>query len=457
MKYRILFLAASLVCSASHALTVRDALVAAYKNNKELLAARQGVIAQHETIVQARGGFLPTVGAKLRGSVSKNMPSQEDMGPTSYYNYDKSRSGSISASQNIYRGGTDLATVKKTEHDILNVWAQLKFKEQEIFLNVIKAYLNLYAKFATVDVYKANLAFTKQQFDSASTKRAIGEETITQESLAEAKFMEAQAKLESGLADLTAAKAAFEQITGLKAPEYVDHPKELIDVPGSVDQLQDVALRENPQITQAVESLASAKQDKKIKSGALLPSLDLEASANKTATRSKITTSDGSYYRAHKHSLQYDNKVDLTLSVPLYDAGVNRSKRRQSSETIVQTRINIEKVQQDIINSCKQAYSAYLAAKINMSNTEKQVKAQEVAVEGTTQEMNAGTKILLDVLNAQSQLLQAKLDLINATLNYYTSLYQIKSLEGNLTATGLELPVEIFHPEQNYNEIKNNF
>ena len=115
------------------------------------------------------------------------------------YSMGKSKSATVTASQNLFRGGADLASIKKTEHDIANFWAQLKDKEQEIFFNVIKAYLSLYAKFATVETYKANLAFTKQQFDAISAKRQIGEETITQESSTEAKYMDAQAKLESGL------------------------------------------------------------------------------------------------------------------------------------------------------------------------------------------------------------------------------------------------------------------
>ena len=453
MKYKIIFLSALLLFSTSYSVTVRDALIAAYKNNKELLVTRQAIIAKHESIVQAKGGFRPQINAKLTSSISKNMPNQNTEG-VHRYNFDRNKGGSITASQNIFRGGSDLAGVKKTEHDILNFWAQLQDKEQEIFLNVIKAYLNLYAKFASVEVYKANLAFTKQQFDSASTKRSIGEETLTQESLAEAKFMEAQSKLESGIAELEAAKAGFEQLTGMMAPEYVDHPKELIDVPASAELLQEVALKENPKITQAVESLASAKQDKKVQTGALLPSLDLQASTSKNITKSKISAQG---QNAKSNNMAYDNQVGLTLTVPLYDAGVNRSKRRQSSETIIQNRLSVEKTQQDLVRDCKQAYRAYMAAKTNMENTAKQVKAQEVAVDGTTQEMDAGTKIMLDVLNAQSQLLQAKLDLINATQNYYTYLYQILSLQGKLTAIGLDLPVEIFNPETDYNEVKGYF
>lgn len=453
MKYKIIFLSASLLFSTSYSLTVRDALIAAYKNNKELLSTRQAIIAKHESIVQAKGGFRPKIDAKLISSISKNMPIQ-DAAKVHRYNFDRSKGGSITASQNLFRGGSDLAGVKKVEHDISNFWAQLQDKEQEIFLNVIKAYLNLYAKFASVEVYKANLAFNKQQFDSASAKRSIGEETITQESAAEAKYMEAQAKLENGIAELEAAKAGFEQLTGMVAPEYVDHPKELIDVPASADLLQEVALKENPKITQAVESLASAKQDKKIQTGALLPSLDLQASTSKDIVKSKRSVQG---FSDKERDMKYDNRVDLSLTIPLYDAGINRSKRRQSSETIVQNRINIEKAQQDLISNCKQAYRAYVAAKNNMESTAKQVKAQEVAVEGTTQEMNAGTKTMVEVLYAQSQLLEAKLALITAIQNYYTYLYQILSLQGKLTATGLELPVEVFNPETNYNEVKGYF
>lgn len=454
MKYRILFLATSLVCSTSYGLTVRDALIAAYKNNKELLVTRQLVIAKHESIVQAKGGFRPTVKASVSETYSDGM-NKTDASSLHQYSRGKNRKATVVASQNLFKGGSDWATVSKTEHDILNFWAQLKDKEQEVFLNVIKAYLSLYAKFATVEVYKANLAFTKHQFESASTKRRVGEETVTQESLAEAKYREAESRLENGLSDLEAAKAVFEQLTGLVAPESVERPKELVEVPQSAELLQEISLRENPKITQAVEALASAKQDKKVKTGTLLPSLDLQASTTKTMDSTKKTFGDQAINKTK--SLGVNNEVGLTLGLQLYDAGINRSQRRQASETIVQSRMGIEKAQQDLVRDCKQTYRAYLAAKVNMESTQKQVAAQEVAVQGTTQEMAAGTKIMFDVLNAQSQLLQAKLDLITAIQNYYTYFYQMLSLQGKLTATGLELPVEIFHPEQNYNEIKNNF
>ncbi len=89
-----------------------------------------------------------------------------------------------------------------------------------------------------------------------------------------------------------------------------------------------------------------------------------------------------------------------------------------------------------------------------MDNSIKQVKAQQVAVDGNTQEMEVGTKILFDVLQAQTKLLEAKLGQISTIQKYYENLYQMLSLQGKLTAEGLQLPVEIFHIEQNYENIK---
>lgn len=453
MKFRIIFLSVSLACGSAHALNVRDALVAAYQNNQELLEIRQKVIASHEQIVQAKSGFRPTVKAEARGTLA-NSRTKVDTDSLHRSGSQRDQNGKITVSQNLFRGFTDVAKISKAEHDIFSTWAQLKAQEQDVFLKVIRAYLELYAKYATVEVHKANVVSMKKNYETASTKRSIGEETLTQESAAEAQFADAQSRLESASAELEAAKATFEQLTGLTAPEYVDHPTELVDLPGSMEMLQDVALRDNPKITQAIEDLASAKQGKKSVTGQLLPSVDFEASSNRDINKNK-TSINSLNYSTSPITKSVNNQVALTLSVPLYDAGFTRSQRRQAGETVVASRISFEKVRREIIQNCKQVYRAYLAAKTNMDNSVKQVKAQQVAVDGNMQEMEVGTKILFDVLQAQTKLLEAKLGQISTIQKYYENLYQMLSLQGKLTAKGLSLSVEIFDIKQNYNDIKN--
>ena len=452
MKFSMLFLSVTLACGSAHAINVRDALISAYQNNQELLETRQNVIAKHEAIVQAKAGFRPNIEANLGGSIAKKKTRYG--GPPTRNNLDKQRQGTVQVRQNLFRGFADIAKVSQTEHEIASFWAQLKDKEQQMFSQVIKAYLDLYAKYAVVEVYKANLTLSEQNYQSAKTKKEIGEETQTQEALAEGKYLEAQAKIQSAIAELEAAKATYVQLTGTSAPEKVDRPQEIVEVPGSIEALQDVALRENPKIKQALEEISSAKQSKKVATGSLLPSLDLTASTSKSASKNKASISDYDSITNPTQN-QLENSIGLNLKIPLYDAGSNRSQRRQATQTVVAKRIGFENIKQQIIQACIQAYRMFLAAKINMENSSKQVAAQEVALEGTNQEKSAGTKILQDVLNAQTELLKAKLDQINTIQQYYLQMYQMLSLQGKLTAEGLQLPVEVFHIEQNYEDIKN--
>ncbi len=454
MKYCIMFLGFTLACGSAHALNVRDALASAYQNNQELLEIRQKVIAAHEGVVQAKGGFRPRIDAKLSNTLVSSR-TKSDADSLHKKGIKKDNKGSVIVSQNLFRGFTDVAKVSKAEHDIFSAWAQLKDKEQDVFLKVIRAYLELYAKYATVEVHKANVVSMRKNYETASTKRSIGEETLTQESAAEAQYADAQSRLESALADLEAAKATFEQLTSLVAPEHVDHPTELVDMPGSAELLQDIALKDNPKITQAIQDLASSKQNKKSYTGQLLPSVDVEASSTRDINRNKVSVNSLNYQSSNPKVTQVNNQVALTLSVPLYDAGVTRSQRRQAGENVVTSRITFEKVRKEIIQACRQVFRAYLAAKTNMDNSTKQVKAQQIAVDGNMQEMEVGTKILFDVLQAQTKLLEAKLNQISTIQKYYENLYLMLSLQGKLTAEGLQLPVEIFHIEQKYEDIKN--
>ena len=112
MKFRIIFLSASLVCGQASAINVRDALTSAYQNNQELLEIRQKVIASHEQIVQAKCGFRPRVVAQAKGSVAKGR-SKSDSDSLHKNSLSKSQSGSVTVTQNIFSGFSDVAKVSK--------------------------------------------------------------------------------------------------------------------------------------------------------------------------------------------------------------------------------------------------------------------------------------------------------------------------------------------------------
>ena len=442
--------------SANYAwgLNIRDALTAAYKNNQDLLAARQGVIAAHEGIVQAKKGFRPVIQARGSQNVA-NSRAKNDANSISRHTLQQSKSGAVQVSQNLFRGGADAATVAKTECDIKSQWAQLKNAEQQIMQKVIQAYLDLYVKFASVEVYKANLNATQKAYEAARDKKQIGEESLTNEAAAEAKYAQAQSRLEQAKAELETVRATFEQLTGLMAPEKVEKPQEILEMPKSIEELQEVALQNNPSVEQARADYDSAKSGKKIATGQLLPSLDLEASSSRQIISPK-SKARGTVF-SNQTETTVNNQAGLTLTIPLYEQGAIRSQRRQAKDTIVQKRIAIESVRRAITQACQQTYLTYLATKANLKNNEIQEKAQSIAVDSTSQEVEVGAKVLTDLLIQQTEWLNAKLSSIQNIQAYYQAMYQMLALQGKLTGEALQLPVEYFRPEDDYNQVKNRF
>lgn len=436
------------------AVTLRDALAAAYKNNRDLMAARQEVIAFHENIVQAKKGFRPSIQAKgSKGFAAGRAKSNANS--ISRHSTQQTQSGSVQASQNLFRGGADLANVNKVEFEIKAKWAQLKDNEQKIMLKVVQAYLDLYVKYANLETYKANLISMKRSYEAARDKKNIGEETLTNEAAAEAKYAQAKAQLENANAELESAKASFEQLTFLNAPCKVGSLEDVSEIPNSVEEFLESGVNYNPTIEQAKAEYESAKSGKKIYTGYLMPSVDLNVSSSKTIQSPKTKIYGNTVSNSTEASV--NNQAEISVTIPLYEQGDIRSKRRQAKETIVQKRIAIESVKKSLEQSCRQVYLSYLAAKANLKNNEVQLKSQEIAVESINQEVAVGSKVLTDLLIQQTNLLAAKLERIKNIQAYYNSMYQILALQGKLTGQALRLPVEYFKPEVEYENIKNNF
>ena len=95
-----------------------------------------------------------------------------------------------------------------------------------------------------------------------------------------------------------------------------------------------------------------------------------------------------------------------------------------------------------------------MAAKANIENFKKQVQASEVSLDGTKQEMEVGSKILLDVLNAQSELLNAQLQLVKAEKDYFLGGYRLMAAMGQLNGKYLKLNLEQFNPQAHFQQVR---
>ena len=88
-------------------------------------------------------------------------------------------------------------------------------------------------------------------------------------------------------------------------------------------------------------------------------------------------------------------------------------------------------------------------AKARITSFKAAVRAQEVAFEGVKQEAKVGSRTILDVLDAEQELMDTLVNLVSAQRNLIVSGYSLLSATGQLTAKGLRLDIDIYDPSQN--------
>src|SRR6188472_2023113 len=93
-----------------------------------------------------------------------------------------------------------------------------------------------------------------------------------------------------------------------------------------------------------------------------------------------------------------------------------------------------------------QAWAQLEAAKSSIESTKKQVAAAEAALNGVREEARLGQRTTLDVLNAQQELVSARVALVTAQRDRLVNSYGLLASVGRLSPAVLGLPVPSYDP-----------
>ena len=102
------------------------------------------------------------------------------------------------------------------------------------------------------------------------------------------------------------------------------------------------------------------------------------------------------------------------LTIPIYQGGTEYSLIRQSKEQLGQQRMTLEQQRDQVRALVVQAWGALEASKAQIQAAQAQVTAAEVALNGVREEARVGQRTTLDVLNAQQELVNARVTLVTA-------------------------------------------
>jgi outer membrane protein len=161
---------------------------------------------------------------------------------------------------------------------------------------------------------------------------------------------------------------------------------------------------------------------------------------------------------------QYDGKtsndqaftasVTATLTVPIYEGGAVYSQVRQAKETLGQQRLLADQVRDQVRQLVVAAWGNLDASKAQILAAQAQISASEVALNGVREEAKVGQRTTLDVLNAQQDLLNARVALVSAQHDRVVNSYQLLQGIGRLTLDYIAPRSEKYDPGVHYQQVR---
>jgi len=423
----------------AQAQTLEEILAQTYSTNAQLLAQRAALRATDEGVPRALSNWRPVV--TLSGEIGKARDLiREDNIPGTFGQNRTPQIATLTVRQPLYRGGRTLAETSRAEHLVQQGRAQLVVTEQSVLLDAVTAYANLLREQATLDLAINNVQVLQRQLDAARDRFQVGEITRTDVSQAEARLAQARANRIQAEGNLTAARANFLRVVGTQ-PGRLSPPRIIAPLPGTEEEALALAAQ-NPAVVASRFSERSAHDDVDLIEGEFLPTLNLEGSL---ARQDEIQT----------EGLERDiGEIVAVVNVPLYQAGSVAARVREAKHVLGQRRIQTEDTLRRAREDITRTWEALATSRAAITAIQAQIRAAEIALEGVQQEARVGARTVLDVLDAEQELLNARVSLVQSQRDEIVAGYQLAAAVGRLTAQALRLPVEVYDPTVNYNETR---
>ncbi len=431
MQKLIIIIFFSIIClNQSYATTLIQALSMAYKDNPKLNAERKNLEISKEEINEAKSDFLPSV--TISGYISnENTTKLTNRSGADIQSTDVEPSQeSILIEQTLFQGLGGVANLKKSNIGLELSKLRLKKAEQEILFEAIEAYTNLVVNKKKVGINISNVNLLERQVENDKNRLERSEINLTDLAQSEASLAGANAKLIETQNQLITTKLNYEKTIGI-INNYEDLRETYVfnyELPRSLASANQIAKKENPDLNIAILELKQSQQDVLIAQSDLSPS----ASLSYRITQSDDTSS--SYDETDKQILKAE------ASWPIFSGGKNIASLRKSKSLREQKQLLLEDSKKSNKALVANAWSNFQSSKSFLTAIRYQVKAAEIANEGITIEYESGSgRSTFDVIQSNSILLDAKINLVNSKRDFLLSQFKLLASIGRLTGSYLGL------------------
>ena len=417
----------------ANAMDLLQAYEAAQSSDATLLAARATAQAEHERLPQAKSQMLPSLNASvssMKNQLESETPNFLGVEQTTHTGYPSSNK-TVTLRQPLYRPQL-LAQYRQAQSLVDDADAALTQEEQNLAVRVAGAYFDALLAHEQLSLILAQQAAYTKQLDASKKSFAAGSGIRTD-------IDEAQARLDMNLAQEIEARQNV-SYTLHQLQMLVNQPIEkLAELNASKlellspqpNNLQDWVTRaeaNSPQLRSLKSRVDAASQEtEKAKSGHY-PTLD--AVAQWSDSKSESVTNTSSRYINKSYGLQ--------LNIPLFAGGYVNSLVRQTLASQTRAEQNLEAGRLDLGLRVYKEFRGMTENIPKVKALEQALRSADQMIISSRKSFQAGSRTMIEVLNAEQQRTVVLRDLAQARFMYLISKLRLLSLVGGADRSVVE-------------------
>lgn len=433
--------------SPAAAETLQGALAKAYQTNPTLNAARANQMATDENVPIQRAAGLPS--AQINSTFNENVliPGGQFVVIPRTLN----TQGQLQVP--IYQGGLVKNGVKAADARVAAGAETLRATEASVFSQVVAAYNDVLRDTQIVEFNRANVRNLEVNLRATQDRFEVGDLTRTDVAQSEARLSQARADLRNAEANLIGSKERYIQQVG-EVPADLSQPPPLPGLPASVDEAVEIAIKENPDIAAATKNSEAAGFDVKAARAGRLPTLSGFGTINRNdnfgGARANIPI--------NIPATQESAVIGAQLQLPLYQGGRPSAQIRQAQARKTAAMENQIGTERSVISQARSAFASWKASLDVIKSAEAAIAANSLSLEGVRAENGVGNRTIIEVLNAEQELINTRVQLATARRNAYVAGFTLLAAMGNAEARDLDLQgITLYNAKDNYRRAKGQF
>ncbi|MGB1885442.1 MAG: TolC family outer membrane protein, partial [Gammaproteobacteria bacterium] len=413
------------------AITIEQAVQQALSSNPEVRSAESEVRAAGHDVRNARAGYFPSLDLNVRYGREHTNIKQLSISGNDADDLWRRESG-VSFSQLLWDGNATRSEVARrvallngAEHSLNDTRNAMAFRATEVYLDVLRnrellslARTNVDSHMKTLDNVRAKLDSgigNRADVNQATARLALARSTVTAR---EGAVLEAEARYERVVGEHAPAELAapVAQPSGMVNEGMIEDEQ----LRASTDNAQQSALSSHPAAQQSEALVAAADAVLEGSASGYHPQLNLEGALNRDNNISGV--------RGNRNS----DTVMVVARWNLFRGGADRAEQLAAAERKVAAQDQLDDARRRIAENVAIAYQARATSESRLVHLQAHVDASQGTLDSYRAQFELNRRTLLDVLNAENELFNARSNLVFGKFDDLINIYFVDASKGDL-------------------------